>query len=87
MKQPTSAIDLINATRWHSPSELLEKFTPEQMASALHLLHHWHKEDMDRMEKRSSRRYQMLQVYAGKYAILKLENNALRKKLYPNQYD
>ena len=87
MKQPTSAIDLINATRGHSPPELQEKFTPEQMASALYLLHHWHKGDMESRDKRSSRHYRMLQVYAGKYAILKLENNALRKKLYPNQYD
>ena len=79
---PHLAIDLVNATRGHSPSELQEKFTPEQMASALHLLHHWHKGDMESRDKRSSRHYQMLQVCAGKYAILKLENNALRKKLY-----
>ena len=85
MKQPTSSIDLINATRWHSPSELLQKFTPEQMANVLHLFHHWHKEDMDRREKRSSRRSQMVQILSGKYAILKLENNALRKKLYPTK--
>jgi hypothetical protein len=87
MIQPTSAIDLINATRGHPPSELQEKFSPDQMATALHLLHHWHKGDMERRDKRSSRHYQMLQVCAGKYAILKLENNALRKKLYPKQYE
>ena len=83
MKQPTSPIDLVNATRGHLPSELQEKFSPDQMATALHLLHHWHKNDMDRRDKRTCNNYRMLQIYAGKYAILKLENNALRKKLYP----
>ena len=86
IRSTINAIDAVNATRGKSPGELIAKFTPEQMASALHLLHHWHKGDSECRDKRSGSHYQLLQHFQGKYNTVKHENNQLRKKLQPKKY-